>query len=55
MKKKWAFILKKFKAFFSKHFKQNITVLNFEIKFFSHCFIPFEVQRDILNCWLVHP
>jgi hypothetical protein len=35
--------------FFSKHFKQNITVLDFEIKLFSHCFVAFEVQRGIVD------
>jgi hypothetical protein len=35
--------------FFSKHFKQNITVLSFEIKLFCHCFVAFAVQRGIVN------
>ncbi len=28
-------------SFFSKHFKQNITVLEFETKLFYHCFFAF--------------
>jgi hypothetical protein len=55
MKKKWGFKLERFKVFFSKKFKQNITVLDFEIKFLSHCFVAFEVQRGIVDCELVHP
>jgi hypothetical protein len=37
------------KFFFSKHYKQNIIVLEFEIKLFSHCFVAFEHQRDIVD------
>ncbi len=40
--------------FFSKHFKQNITVLDFEIKLFPHCFVAFRVQRSIVDHQLVH-
>jgi hypothetical protein len=36
-------------SFFSKHIKQNIIVLDFEIKFFSHCLAAFEVQRGIVE------
>jgi len=36
-------------SFFSKRFKQNITVLEFEIKLFSHFFVTFEDQKDILD------
>ncbi len=50
MKKIWGFKLERFKVFFPKHFKQNITVLDFEIKLFSHCFATFEVQRGIVDC-----
>ncbi len=49
MKKIWGFKLEKFKVFFSKHLKQNITILNFEIKFFSHCFVVFRIQRGIID------
>ncbi len=49
MKKIWGFKLERFKGFFSKHFKQTITVLDFEIKFFFHCFVAFLVQRDIVD------
>jgi hypothetical protein len=35
--------------FFSKHFKQNITVLEFEIKLFSHYFVTFEDQKAIVD------
>jgi len=45
MKKIWGFKLERFKGFFSKHFKQTITVLDFEIKFFSHHFVAFSVQK----------
>jgi hypothetical protein len=34
---------------FSKHFKQNITILEFEIKLFSHCLGTFENQRNIVD------
>jgi hypothetical protein len=37
-------------SFFSKHLKQNIIVLDFEIQFFSYCFATFEIQRDIVDC-----
>jgi hypothetical protein len=33
----------------SKHFKQNITVFDFEIKFFSHCFVAFKAQKGIVD------
>jgi len=39
------FKLERFKVFFSKHFKQNIIVLNFKIFFFFFFFVAFEVQR----------
>jgi hypothetical protein len=45
MKKKWGFKLKRFKGSFSKHLKQNITVLGFEIKLFSHCFVALEIKE----------
>jgi hypothetical protein len=45
MKKIWDIKLEMFKASFSKHLKQNTTVLGFEIKFFSHCFVAFRVQK----------
>jgi hypothetical protein len=35
---------------FSKHFKQNITILELEIKLFSHFFVTFEDQRNIVDC-----
>jgi hypothetical protein len=50
MKKIMCFKLERFKNCFSKHFKQNITVLEFEIKLFSHCFVAFEAPRDIVDC-----
>ncbi len=34
---------------FSKHFKQNIIVLDFEIKFVFHCFVTFEVERGTID------
>jgi hypothetical protein len=34
----------------SKKLKQNITILNFEIKLFSHCFSTFEVEGGIVDC-----
>jgi hypothetical protein len=49
MKKIWGFKLKRFKILLSKKFKQNITVLEFEIKLFSHCFVAFEVSRGIVD------
>jgi hypothetical protein len=48
MKKIWDFKLKKFKVL-SKHFKQNIIVLDFEIKLFFHCFATFEAQKGIVD------
>jgi hypothetical protein len=36
--------------FFSKHFKQNIIVWEFEFKLFFHCFVSFEDQRDFVDC-----
>jgi hypothetical protein len=36
-------------SFFSKQFKQNITVLEFEIKLFFHYFAAFEDQRNIVD------
>ncbi len=36
-------------SFFSKHFKQNIIVLESEIKLFSHCFVAIENQKDIVD------
>ncbi len=50
MKKLWGLKLKRFQVFFSKHLKQNILVLDFEIKFLSDCFAAFEVQRGIVDC-----
>jgi hypothetical protein len=44
------FQIRKVLSFFSKHFEQNITILEFEIKIFSHCFVAFEDQRDIVDC-----
>jgi hypothetical protein len=41
-------------SFFSKHFKQNITISGFEIKFFSYCFVAFEVQISLVNHQLAH-
>jgi hypothetical protein len=32
-------------SFFSKQFKQNITVLEFEIKIFFQLFVAFEVKK----------
>jgi hypothetical protein len=49
MKNIWGFKLKRFKVFFTKHFKQNITVLDFEIELFSHCFVKFEIERGIVD------
>ncbi len=43
------FQLKRFNVFFSKHLKQNTTILEFDIKLFSHCFVTFEDQRDIVD------
>jgi hypothetical protein len=36
-------------SFLSKNFKQNITILEFEIKLFSHCFVSFEVPRSMVD------
>jgi hypothetical protein len=41
MRKTWGLKFKKVWIFFSKHLKQNIMVLNVEIKFFCHCFLAF--------------
>jgi len=41
--------------FFSKHFKQNIIVLEFEIKIYFHCFAALEDQKDIVDHYLAHP
>jgi hypothetical protein len=49
MKKIWGFKLERFKASFSKHLKQNITVSNFDIKLFSPCFVAFGVQKKFVN------
>jgi hypothetical protein len=49
MKKIWGFKLERFKASFSKHLKQNIIVSGFEIKFFSHYFVAFGVQTNLVN------
>jgi hypothetical protein len=43
------FQIKEVLSFFSKHFKQNITILDFEIKLFCHCFVTFGVERGIVN------
>jgi hypothetical protein len=48
MKKIWGFKLKRFKLFF-KTFETNITILEFDIKLFSHCFVAFETSRDIVD------
>jgi hypothetical protein len=50
MKKIWGFKLERLNLFFSKHFKQNITILDFEIKLFFQCFATFEVPRGIVDC-----
>jgi hypothetical protein len=55
MKKIWGFKLERFKAFFSKHLKQNITVLGYEIKLFSHYFVVFGVQSNLVSHQLAHP
>jgi hypothetical protein len=34
---------------FLKTFQTNIIVLDFEIKFFFHCFATFEVQKGIVD------
>jgi hypothetical protein len=36
-------------SFFSSQFKQNIRVLEHEIKLFSHCFVAFENKEYILG------
>jgi hypothetical protein len=36
-------------SFFSIHMKQIITILKFEIKIFSHCFVAFKEQKDIVD------
>ncbi len=36
-------------SFYSEHFKQNMTILEFEIKLFSHCFVTFQDQKDIVD------
>jgi ABC-type uncharacterized transport system permease subunit len=43
------FQLKRFNVFFSKHLKQNTTISGFEIKLFSHCFVVFGVQSNLVN------
>jgi hypothetical protein len=43
------FQIKEVLSFFKKHLKQNIIVLNFEIKFFSHYFVAFKVERGIVD------
>jgi len=45
MKKIWGFRVERFNGFLKKHFKQNITILDFEIQLFFHCFFAFEVQN----------
>jgi hypothetical protein len=50
MRKIWGFKLERFLKNNSKHLKQNISVLNFEIKIFSHCFSTFEVEGGIVDC-----
>ncbi len=49
MKKIWGFKLKRFKVFFKKHLKQNITVSVVKIKIFSHCSITFGVEINLVN------
>jgi len=39
----WSFKLERFLIFFQTNFKQNITILEFEIKFFSHSFVTFGI------------
>ncbi len=50
--KKMGFQIKKVQSFFSKHLKQNITILEFEIKIFKFLFIYFalENKKDIVDC-----
>jgi hypothetical protein len=43
------FQIREASSFFSKHLKQNTTILEFDIKLFSHCFVTFEDQRDIVD------
>jgi len=43
------FQTRKVLSFYSKHLKQNITVLDFDIKKKIHCFLAFEVQELIVN------
>jgi hypothetical protein len=42
-------IRKGLKFFPSKHLKQNITVSDFEITFFCHCFVAFGGQKGPLD------
>jgi hypothetical protein len=49
------FQTRKVKKKISKHFKQNIIILDFELKLFSHYFAEFEVHRGIIDHSLVHP
>jgi len=46
------FQTREFLSFFSKHFKQNIIVLEFEIKLFSHCFVAFEDKNNYCK-WII--
>jgi hypothetical protein len=43
------FQTKKVKFIFFKTLKQNITILEFEIKLFSHFLVAFLNQKDILD------
>jgi hypothetical protein len=49
MKWIWGFKLERVFFFNSKHFKQNIIVFDFEIKFVFHCFAAFETQKGIID------
>jgi hypothetical protein len=49
MKKIWGFKLERFKVFFSKHLKQNITISNVEIKLFFNYFVAFKIQKNLVN------
>jgi hypothetical protein len=44
-----SFQIKEVQSFFPKHLKQNIKVLEFQIKLFSRCFAAFESQKGIVD------
>jgi hypothetical protein len=48
MKNIWGFKLESQK-FYYKTFETKYHNLEFEIKLFSHCFVAFEDQRDIVD------